>query len=112
AGATSVRTGANLSVTDSVQNVSQLASGAFKVGYHLSTNQTYGDADDIAIATTRSVSSLAAGATSQGTGNVKIPNVPAGSYYICAADDSAAAVAELSEANNNGCSATAVRVTK
>jgi hypothetical protein len=110
--ATSVRAGGNLSVTDSVQNVSTLASGSFKVGYRLSTNQIYGDGDDIAIAATRPVSALAAGATSQGTAKLKIPNVPAGSYYICAVDDSAGTVAELSEANNAGCSTVTVKVTK
>jgi hypothetical protein len=111
-GTTTVRSGGNVSVTDSVQNVSPLASGAFKVGYHLSTNATYGDADDIAITTTRAVSSLASGATSQGTQNLKIPNVAPGSYYVCAADDSAAAVVELNEGNNTGCSATTVKITK
>jgi subtilase family serine protease len=109
-GASSVRAGGSLSVTDSVQNISLVASPSFKVGYHLSVNQIYGDGDDVAIAATRSVASLAAGAVNQGTAKLKIPNVAPGAYYVCAKDDSGGAITELDEGNNTGCSATKVQV--
>jgi cysteine-rich repeat protein len=110
-GASTVRVGATLSVTDSVQNIAPIVSPSFKVGYRLSVNQISGDADDVVVGTTRSVASLAAGAVSQATVKPKIPKVAPGSYYVCANADSGGTVVEISEANNAGCSATPVQIT-
>ena len=60
---------------------------------------------------TRSVRSLAPGATSQGNTKLGIPDKMApGSYYVCGKADSTNVVAELNEANNSRCSATTVRI--
>lgn len=100
-----------LPVTDTVQNSGGVAAAAFKVGFTLSLNQTYGDADDVAISTTRSVGALAPGASSQGTTKLKLPGrMKPGTYYVCALADSAHVVAETNETNNTRCSATPVRI--
>ena len=112
-GAASIRAKgtATLPVTDTVKNVESLASASFKIAYRLSLNQTYGDAGDITISVTRSVGSLAGGASNQGTASLGIPDSTApGNYYVCAKADSAGSIAELDENNNSICSATTVRV--
>ncbi|HUK55344.1 MAG TPA: CARDB domain-containing protein, partial [Nitrospiria bacterium] len=102
---------ATLSVTDSAKNQGAVTAGSSKVGYSLSTNTTYGDGDDIAITTTRTISTLAAGATSTATTTLAIPNTtPPGNYYVCAKADSANTVTELDETNNTLCSAATVSV--
>jgi subtilase family serine protease len=109
--AATVNQGKTLSVTNSAKNQGLLSAGAFRVGFHLSTNTTYGDGDDVVIATTRSVTSLAAGATSSATTSLAIPSsTPPGDYYVCAMADSLLQVAELDEANNVLCSAGTVSV--
>jgi len=112
-GAASIRAKGNatLPVTDTVKNLESLAAASFKIAYRLSLNQTYGDAGDITISVTRSVGSLAGGASSQGTANLGIPdNTAPGNYYVCAKADSAGSIAELDETNNAICSASTVRV--
>ena len=102
---------ATLSVTNTVENQGALSAGSFLVAYHLSTNTTYGDGDDVVLPTTRAVNSLAVGARSTATTKLSIPlDTPAGSYFVCAKTDSANAVLELDETNNTQCSSTQVTV--
>ena len=107
-----VNQGATLSVTDTVKNQGPLATGvSMRVGYHLSTNTTYGDGDDVAITTTRTVTSLAAGASSTVTTNLTIPaTTPPGTYYVCAMGDTLNQVVESDETNNTLCSSVTVSV--
>ena len=100
-----------LSVTDSVKNQGAVSAGSSKVGYSLSVNATFGDGDDIAITTTRTIASLAAGATNTATTTLTVPNTtPPGNYYVCAKADSAGTIAELDETNNALCSTGTVTV--
>jgi len=109
--ASTVNQGAMLSVTNTAQNQGLLPAGAFRIAYRLSLNTTYGDGDDVAITTTRSVTSLAAGAFSTATTSLAVPaTTPPGNYYVCAMADSLAAVTELDETNNTLCSAVTVSV--
>ena len=109
--ASTVNQGAALSVTNTAANQGLVAAGAFKIAYHLSTNATYGDADDIALTATRTVSSLGAGASSTATTSLTVPaTTPPGAYYVCAMADALSAVSELNETNNTLCSGTTVMV--
>jgi subtilase family serine protease len=109
--AATVSTTATLSVNTSAKNQGLVAAGGFVVGFVLSGNTTYGDGDDIAIATTRSITSLAAGGTSTAAKTLVIPNTtPPGNYYVCAKADSAGTITELDESNNTLCSPGTVNV--
>jgi subtilase family serine protease len=110
--ASTVNQGAMLSVTDTTQNQGGVPSGAtIKIGYRLSVNTTYGDGDDVAITTTRSVTTLAAGASSTATTSLAIPaTTPPATYHVCAMTDSLAQVAESNETNNTLCSTGTVTV--
>ena len=109
--ASTVNQGGALLVTNTAKNQGLIAAGAFKIAYHLSTNATYGDGDDIPFTVTRLMSSLAAGASSTATTSLTVPTtLPPGAYYICAMADSLSAVPELDEANNTLCSAATVTV--
>ena len=106
-----VNQGATLSVTNTVQNQGLLSASVFKIAYHLSLNPTYGDGDDVTIITTRSVTSLAAGASNTATTSLAIPaTTPPGTYYVCAMADSLGQVTEVNESNNTLCSAVTVSV--
>ena len=110
-GATTVNAGATLSVTNTVKNQGGISAGSFAIAFRLSKNTTYGDSDDVSISTTRSVSSLAAGASSTATTSLTIPSTTkAGSYYVCTKADSGSTVAESNETNNTRCSTTLVTV--
>jgi alpha-tubulin suppressor-like RCC1 family protein/subtilase family serine protease len=102
--------GGTLSVTTTVSNAGS-ASGAFRIAFHLSTDTTYGNGDDVVITITRSVTSLAAGASSTGTTSLTIPGATAsGNYYVCTLADSLSQVAETDEGNNTLCSDDTVTV--
>ena len=105
--------GGTLSVTDTVQNIGSASTGASSiVAYSLSTDTTYGNGDDIPLATTRSVTTLAAGASSTATRSLAIPSsTPVGTYYVCAKADSTDAVIESNESNNSLCSTATVGLT-
>ena len=105
-----VKAGATLSVTDTVSNQGA-TSGVFRIGYHLSANTIYGDADDVVIPTIRVVTSLGAGASNTSTTSLSIPlAAPGGTYYLCAMADSVNQVTESNESNNTLCGASTVRV--
>jgi len=107
-----VNQGGTLSVSDTVQNLGAVATPiGFRIGFHLSTNITYGDGDDIAITTNRAVAALGAGASSTGTTGLLIPSfTPPGVYFVCAKADSLSQVTETDETNNTLCSSTQVTV--
>jgi len=109
--AASVNAGNTLSITDTVSNQGTSAAGSFIIAYRLSTNTISGDTDDVAIATTWLVGSLAGGTSNVATTALAIPAAtPAGNYYVCAVADGAAAIIETNEANNALCSPSTVAV--
>ncbi|MEW6682909.1 MAG: S8 family serine peptidase [Nitrospirota bacterium] len=109
--AASVNAGSTLSVSDTTFNQGTSAAGSFTIAYHLSTNTSSGDGDDIAIATTRAVGSLGGGASNVASTALAISGgTPAGNYYVCAIADAASAVIETNEANNALCSPSTVTV--
>jgi hypothetical protein len=109
--AATVNAGSALPVTNAVQNQGNQSAGSFAVGFSLSLNSTYGDADDVPIATTRSVKSLAASSTNTVTTNLAIPGTTiGGSYFVCSKADTGNAVSETDETNNTLCSSTQVTV--
>lgn len=110
---TTIAAGTNLVADNTAKNLSGAKAGAFVVGFHLSTDQVYGGADDVAFSTTRSISSLAIGATSAASTTLTVPTTtPAGTYYLCAMADSAAVVPESNETNNALCTTTTLAVTR
>jgi subtilase family serine protease len=109
--ATTVNKGASFSVSSTVQNQGPLAAGAFRIAFHLSPNTIYGDGDDVVINAVRSVTSLAAGASSTGSTSITLPGTtPSGTYYVCTLADSLNQVTELDETNNTRCSPTQITV--
>jgi len=109
--ATTVLKGKTFSVSTTVQNQGPLAAGAFRIAFRLSPNTTYGDGDDVVINTVRSVTSLAAGASSTGATTLTVPGTtPSGTYYVCSLADSLGQVTELDEGNNTFCSGTQITV--
>lgn len=108
--ATTATKGGTLSVTTTASNGGS-ASGAFRIAFRLSPNTIYGDSDDVVITVTRSVTSLAAGASNTGTTSLTIPGAtPSGDYYVCTLADSLHQVSETDEGNNTLCSGAIVTV--
>jgi len=102
--------GGTLSVTTTVSNGGS-ASGAFRIAFRLSPTASYSDPGAVVITVTRSVTSLAAGASSSGTTNLTLPgSTPSGVYFVCTLADSLNQVAESNEANNTLCSGATVTV--
>ena len=102
--ATAVAPGGTLSLSNTVQNAGSGGAGTFTLAFHLSTNTVYGDADDVASVTTRTVPGLGAGASSAATTSVSVPTTtPLGAYYVCAMADSGAVMSETDEGNNTRC---------
>ncbi|MEW6270188.1 MAG: CARDB domain-containing protein, partial [Thermodesulfobacteriota bacterium] len=79
--------GTTFPVTDTVQNLGNVPSGASKTRYYLSVDAAKGSGDKL-LSGTRSVPGLAPGAGHSGTKSVKIPasTVP-GSYFVLACAD-------------------------
>jgi len=103
--------GGTLSVTTTVQNHGPVLAETFQIGFRLSVNTVYGDGDDVAIATTRTIRSLAAGASRTETMSLTIPpSTPSNTYYVCAMADSLVQVTEADETNNTRCTATTIKV--
>jgi subtilase family serine protease len=110
-GATSIAPGASFGLSNSVKNQGGASAGSSTVGFHLSTNTIYGDGDDVASTTTRTITSLAINATSTVTTTVSVPvSTPAGIYYICAMADVNNTVTESNETNNSLCTTTTIAV--
>jgi subtilase family serine protease len=113
ASGTHVAQGANFTVSDTVKNQGGSVTGASTTNaYHLSTDTTYGNGDDIAFVATRTIGSLAAGASS-GPANTTLTvpvSTPNGTYYICAMADTINVVTEANENNNTACTGTTIIV--
>lgn len=94
--------GTNLLINDQVTNQGSGASGAFTASYYFSTDAVYQTSDTLLCS--RSVSGLAAGASSPATGTTQtscsIPSTPSGSYYVIAIVDLGSTVTESNEGNN------------
>ena len=95
-----VKAGSPVQAGETVTNRGGGDAGPSVVRFYVSTNLTL-DAGDIPLAATRSVSSLAPGATSAGSSTITIPagTVP-GSYYLLAKADADGTVDETVETNN------------
>lgn len=108
------KAGTNVMVADTVDNPGGSRTTKFKVAYHLSTDMTYGNPDDIASASTRSVTYLDPGASSAWPAtSVVIPaETPPGTYHLCAKADAEDAFPELDEGNNTACTTTTITVPK
>ena len=108
------KAGSNVMVADTVSNIGTAKASTFIVGYHLSTDMTYGNGDDIASASTRKVISLNAGASSSWPGtSVVIPkDTPAGVYHLCAKADDGNVIDESNEYNNWMCTTQTITVPK
>jgi subtilase family serine protease len=101
--------GTAFAVTDSLKNQGTAGAGASTTRFYLSLDGARGPGD-LLLAGSRSVSALAAGATSSGTVTVTIPAATAlATYRLLACDDDTGAVTESSEGNN--CVAAAGSVT-
>jgi subtilase family serine protease len=91
--------GQTISVTDTTKNNGAGAAGASITKLYWSANSAY-DAGDTELGS-RSVPSLAAGASSAGSTTVTIPSgTTSGTYYIIARTDADSIVPETSETNN------------
>lgn len=100
--------GSTIGVTDTTRNQGTMAAASSDTGFYLSTNTSL-DASDVFLGS-RTVLSLSAGASSQGTTSLLIPEATeTGTYYIIAKADWADQVDETSDANNTRASS-AVRV--
>jgi subtilase family serine protease len=111
--ATVVSTGGSVSVSNSVKDQGGSSAGSSVVAFHLSTNAVYGDGDDIVMTATRTITSVAVGATSTATAPVVIPaSTPLGTYYLCAMADSGNTVSESNESNNTLCTSSTIQVTQ
>jgi len=109
--ATVVGVGKTLSLSNTVKNQGLFPTGAFAIAFHLSANTTYGDGDDIAVTATRSLTTLASGASSTGNTSLTVPtSTPFGVYHVCAMADSGGTVNETDETNNSLCTGTTVQV--
>jgi hypothetical protein len=75
--------GTTFSVTDTAQNQGNAAAGPSVTRYYLSPTAAK-TASSTLLTGTRAVPSLAAGASSTGTVNVKIPSMSAGTYFLLA----------------------------
>ena len=108
---TSIKAGSQIYIYNSITNQGGSIAGSSVVAFYLSSNTMYGDGDDIASPTTRTIGSLAIGARSALPTYVKIPaSTPAGIYYMCVRADDADTMDESDETNNVSCTATTFTV--
>jgi subtilase family serine protease len=108
---TVIAPGKTLPVSNSVKNQAGFSAGSFAIGFYLSVNAD-GSTQDVAITATRTLSALAAGATSTASTTLTIPAAtPFGTYYVCAVADSGHTVAESDEGNNTLCTGSTIQVT-
>ncbi len=103
--------GTSFPVTDTVQNVGAVASGASATRYYLSLDAVK-SAGDALLTGSRTVPALAAGASHSGTVTVTIPAAtPLNTYFLLACADGPNTVVETNETNNCTASSTTVTVT-
>jgi FtsP/CotA-like multicopper oxidase with cupredoxin domain/subtilase family serine protease len=108
---TTVNAGATLSVTDTVANQGNLASGNSRIAYHLSLDQIYDNGDDVVLSPTRPVTSLAAGDSNTATTSLSVPSsAQGGLYYLCANANPGRTFIESDFTNNVRCSSTTITI--
>jgi subtilisin family serine protease len=91
--------GTSIAVTNAVKNIGSIAVTSFTVRFYLSTNSTF-EAGDVSLGT-RTIASLAAGATNSTSSTLNIPPATApGTYRVLVRADSANVIPEASETNN------------
>ncbi|MBI4685607.1 MAG: choice-of-anchor D domain-containing protein [Nitrospirae bacterium] len=95
----SATNGSTVTIGDTTKNSGGGVAGASTTKLYLSTNTTYETGD--LLLRTRSVSELDAGKTNTQSGNVTLPVVSPGTWYIIAVSDADGVVVETSETNNN-----------
>ena len=94
-----VADGSSFPVTDTVQNIGSVAAAASKTRYYLSSTKSKTGAH--LLTGSRSVPSLAPGATSVGTVTVTVPaGLPSGTYFLLTCSDDTLLVPEVNESNN------------
>ncbi len=100
---TAASSGANLVLNDAVKNQGNVDTGTFAVSFYLSADTLYQVGTDTLICS-RTVASLAAGASDPATGSTTttcpVPPIAPGFYYVLVVDDSGNAVVESTETNN------------
>ena len=98
---TTISRGSKFSVTDVAGNIGTATSGkSTMTRYYLSTQPTTNSGATL-LTGTRTVSAVAAGATSSGTTQVTVPtSTTVGTYYLRACTDDTNLVSESDEANN------------
>jgi hypothetical protein len=100
--------GDGVNVANTVQNIGNVAAGAFRVGLYLSTDTTCTTADTFLAS--RNVAGLGNGASSPANTPVTIPpGTPLGAHYLCAIADDLLQQAESNEGNNTGFQAIDIR---
>lgn len=108
---TVIRPGTTLSASSTARNQGTLASGSFVVAFRLSPDPVYGGTNDIVVAATRSISSLAINTNSTGSTTLTVPaSTPLGPYYLCATADGNSTVTESDETNNSRCTTATISV--
>ena len=91
--------GASIQVTDTTRNQGTGPAAASETSFYLSSNFTLDTGDPLL--GTRSVGTLAAGASSTGAVSLTLPNpLPSGTYYLFARADGRAGITETNESNN------------
>jgi len=101
---TATKSGSNLLMQDSVKNQGSIAAGSFMIRFYLSADKTFQSGTDIQLNCSRTVTSLAANASSPTSGTMQtscpIGTPPPRKYYVIVVEDSAGVIAETNEANN------------
>lgn len=101
--------GGVFTATDTVQNIGAAETDGWStVRYYLSTDTIF-DAGDLQLTASRSISSIAPGATSTGNRTLRMPS-SGGTFYVIACADANGAINESDEGNNCRASATTVTV--
>lgn len=92
--------GGTISVTDTITNNGAADAEGSATWFYLSTNSSL-DSGDTLLAASRSVPSLAAGASSSGSTSLTLPtDITSASYFLIAKADGNGAVSETNETNN------------
>lgn len=110
--ATNAAAGGSLPLVNTINNQGGAQAGNSTAAFAFSLNALYGDSDDIAVTTVRSVAPLNAGGASTATTNIAVPiTLPVGTYYLCGYADTGHVVTEGHEDNNGACTSSQVAVT-
>jgi subtilase family serine protease len=110
-GVASVVRGSSFTALDTANNRGEASSPSTTTRYYLSLDAIK-SSSDVRLSGSRSVSSLAAGASSSGSATVSVSSSQAaGTYYLIACSDDSGTVAEIDESNNCRTAAATISVT-